>query len=58
VWAIFPKLLQYQIFIFLERRKTQETLWVAYNALEEEDEEGFDIPTFECLWSALGAQNK
>jgi hypothetical protein len=26
--------------------------------LEEEDERGFDIPTLECLLSALGAQNK
>jgi hypothetical protein len=45
-------------FVFLERRQIQETLWVAYNALEEEYEDVFDIPTSKCLWSALGAQNE
>jgi hypothetical protein len=42
----------------LREGKPKRLSWVSYNALEEEDERRFDIPTLEFLLSALEAQNK
>jgi hypothetical protein len=57
VWAIFSNLLQYQNFDINLREGTPKKLsQVDYNDLEEEYEGGFDIPTLEFLFKALGAQ--